>query len=167
MVVDGVTDEATQDSGSKIKPTGWFFLIHLIHTAQAMKPISYTPFQWVSIRVPLKVRHLIALIALINMKAFVSHCILCWCHMVIYSEKSSSWDTDQKHRQQRAWRHADMLKVSSAFPQTSVDTRQAADRGRRKPSQLLWYKNTKFIRSVFLLHWIIWRNVSMTKRTWN
>lgn len=93
-----------------------FFKIQLIQTAQAMKPIYHTPFQWVSIRVPLKVRHFLALIVLINMKAFVSHCVLCGYNRVIYSEKSSSWDTDQKHRQQRAWWHADMLKVSSAFP---------------------------------------------------
>lgn len=93
-----------------------FLKIQLVQTAPAMKPIYHNLFQWVSIRVPLKVRHFIALIVLINMKAFMSHCVLCGCHRVIYSEKSSSWDTDQKHRQQRAWRHADMLKVSSVFP---------------------------------------------------
>lgn len=64
-------------------------------------------------------------------------------------------------------RHVESLECLS---QTSVDTRQATDRGRRKPSYLLWYKNTKFHALKRTCSSSLLDNLgkaSMEKHTWN
>lgn len=101
-------------------------------------------FQWVSIPVPLKVQHFTILLSLINVTSILEslHCLAMphgdlsrqICHQ-------RHWPKSTGNREPATCRHVGGLQY---LYQTSVNTGQAEDRGRRKPSQRLWYRNTKF-----------------------
>lgn len=88
--------------------------------------------------------HFIILFSVINMKSIHE---LLFCLVMPHGDLSREsghlrhWPKARATESLATCRH---VKDLQCLYQTFVNTRQAADRGRRKPSQQLWYRNTQF-----------------------